>query len=262
MEKLNSYDLSRNWFDFCFENPELISPNHSAIYFFAIEHCNRLGWKEKFGFPTQMAMDAIGIKKHQTYIKYFEDLCKWGFFKLIQKSKNQYSSNIISLINAIPKNGKALDKAIIKHEAKQTESNGQSNSSILKQETIKQGTKKQDFDFSFVANNFSECFMNWIEYKNEIKDQYQSQKSIKACYNNLLKLSGGSVKKANAIVEQSIANGWRGLFEFKGKIEDVKTDIFELSFEPKYFDIPNDELFGYPNDILLERCKQGIYKRI
>lgn len=127
---MDIYSLSRNFWDFAFENPEKISPNHAAIYFFAIEHCNRLGWKEKFGIPSQMTMDAIGIKKHQTYIKYFEDLCEWGFFKLVQKSKNQYSANIISLISAMPKNGKALDKAIIKHTAKQIESNGQSNSSI------------------------------------------------------------------------------------------------------------------------------------
>lgn len=123
---MNGYELSRNWFDWCFENPEKINPNHSAIFFFAIEHCNRLGWKTKFGFPTQMVMDAIGIKKHQTYIKYFNELCEWGFFTLIQKSTNQYSANIISLGTAIPKNGKALDKAIITHTAKQTQSNGQS----------------------------------------------------------------------------------------------------------------------------------------
>lgn len=136
--KLNSYELSRNWFDFCFDNPEKINPNHTAIYFFAIEHCNRLGWKNKFGFPTQMAMEAIGIKKHQTYIKYFNDLVDWGFFNLVQKSTNQYSANIISLYNAIPKNGKALDKATITHAAKQTDSigqsTGQSNSSIIKQD--------------------------------------------------------------------------------------------------------------------------------
>jgi hypothetical protein len=127
---MDIYSLSRNFWDYAFENPEKISPNHAAIYFFAIEHCNRLGWKQKFGFPSQMTMDAIGIKKHQTYIRYFEDLCEWGFFNLIQKSKNQYSANIISLKTAMPKNGKALDKAIIKHTAKQTQSNGQSNSSI------------------------------------------------------------------------------------------------------------------------------------
>lgn len=136
MAEFNSYELSRNWFDWCFENPEKITPNHSAIYFFAIEHCNRLGWKTKFGFPTQMVMDAIGIKKHQTYIKYFNDLVEWGFLNLVQKSANQYSANIISLISAKPKSGKALDKAMINHAAKQIQSNGQSNSSIDKPNNI------------------------------------------------------------------------------------------------------------------------------
>lgn len=137
---MNGYELSRNWFDWSFENPELITPTHTAIYFFAIEHCNRLGWKDKFGFPTQMAMDAIGIRKHQTFTKHFTDLVEWGFIGLVQKSKNQYSANIISLKSAMPKNGKALDKAMIKHGAKQSQSTGQSMDSIDKQETNKQGT--------------------------------------------------------------------------------------------------------------------------
>jgi hypothetical protein len=142
MADINSYELSRKWFDWSFENPEKISPNHAAIYFFAIEHCNRLGWRNKFGFPTQMVMDAIGIKKHQTYIKYFNDLVEWGFFELVQKSINQYSANIISLVSAKPKSGKALDKAIITHAAKQIKSIGQSNGSINKPLTNKPLTNK------------------------------------------------------------------------------------------------------------------------
>lgn len=142
-----SYALSRKWFDWCFENPEKVSTNHAAIYFFAIEQCNRLGWKKKFGFPTQIAMEAIGIKKYQTYIKYFNELVEWGFFELVQKSINQHTSNIICLISAMPKNGKALDKATITHAAKQTEpmgqSTGQSNSPVYKQQTSKQINNKQ-----------------------------------------------------------------------------------------------------------------------
>lgn len=87
-----------------------------------------------------MVMDAIGIKKFQTYIRYFNDIVDWGFFRLVQKSTNQYSANIISLVSATPKNGKALDKAFIKHRAKQTESIGQSNSTIDKQVTSEQET--------------------------------------------------------------------------------------------------------------------------
>jgi len=149
---MNSYELSRNYFDWCFENPEKISVNHTAIYFFAIEHCNRLGWKAKFGFPTQMVMDALGIKKHQTYIRYFNELVEFGFIELIQKSQNQYSSNIISLNNDVPKNGKALDKAIINHRAKQIEtigqSNGQSNSSIDKPINKEPLTTNRSDDFA------------------------------------------------------------------------------------------------------------------
>jgi hypothetical protein len=49
--KLNNMDifkLTRSYWDFSFSNPEKIKPIHTAIYFFAIEHCNRLAWKEKF----------------------------------------------------------------------------------------------------------------------------------------------------------------------------------------------------------------------
>lgn len=132
---MNGYDLSRKWFDWTFENPERINPNHTALYFFIIEHCNRLGWKEKFGLPTTMAKEAIGIRSYNTYINTLNDLVEFGFINLIEKSKNQYSSNIVALSNF----DKALDKALVKHGTKQRESN----SSINKQQTNKQETIEQ-----------------------------------------------------------------------------------------------------------------------
>lgn len=127
---LDIYSLMRNWFNWCFENPDLIKPNHTALYFFTIEHCNRLGWKQKFGLPTEMAKDAIGIKSYNTYISTFNDLEKYGFIKVIERSKNQYSSNIIELSKFDKALDKALDKAIIKHVTKQSESTCQSIDSI------------------------------------------------------------------------------------------------------------------------------------
>jgi len=59
--KMNSYELSRNFFDWSFENPHKVTPNHIALFFFCIEHCNRLGWKQNFGLPTTMAKE---IKSH------------------------------------------------------------------------------------------------------------------------------------------------------------------------------------------------------
>jgi len=157
---MTGYERSRTFFNWAFENPDLVRPQHIAIYFFAQEHHNRLGSKDKFAFPSQMTMEAVGISQYKTYIKYFRELISFGFIEILQESKNQYSANIISLphsINALPKNTKALDKAFIIHKAKQDQSNiqsegegddiseGESDTSITKQinnKPINKETKK------------------------------------------------------------------------------------------------------------------------
>lgn len=177
---MNGYELSRAWFDWCFENPEKIKPIHTAIYFFAIEHCNRLGWKEKFGFPSQMTMDALGIKKFQTYSKALREITEWGFIEFVEKSKNQYSANIIRF--AVPKKGKAqgkaLDKAFVKHKAKQLKSTGQGMGvgmdTINKQVnniTNKQEREARAFDFLKISNpvRFETEFQ--MRFSNKIKNK-------------------------------------------------------------------------------------------
>ncbi len=166
---MNSYDLSRKWFDWTFENPERINPNHTALYFFIIEHCNRLGWKQKFGLPTTMAKEAIGIRSYNTYINTLNDLVEFGFIELIEKSKNQYSSNIIALSNFDKAHDKALDKALIKHTTKQL----QSIDSINKQETKNKETHIPTLDdfinyavskiHNINKDDVSLKYMSWLE---------------------------------------------------------------------------------------------------
>jgi hypothetical protein len=163
--KLTGYEISRAWWDFAFANPERIKPVHSALLFFAIEHCNRLGWKEKFGLPSQMAMEAIGIGSYNTYIPAFNDLCEWGFFTLIQKSKNQYSSSVIALSIFDKATDKALDKALIKHDTKHCESTEQSTGSIDKQET----KNKEQRTKRFVPPELSEV-IEYVQQNNFLPD--------------------------------------------------------------------------------------------
>lgn len=220
---MNSYDLSRTWFDFCFDNPEKISPNHTAIYFFAIEHCNRLGWKKKFGFPSQMTMDAIGIKKNQTYTKYFNDLVEWGFFELIQKSKNQWSANIISLISAMPKNGKALDKAIMKHAAKQLEGTGQSNSTIVKQ--VNKETNKLEIP-KYIDLNLWNDFLDMRKKKKAVN----SERALKALLNKLEDTEKQLAGAANAEIERSLINSWKSFYPEKIVKPKIMTNSERVAF--------------------------------
>ena len=152
---MNSYELSRNWFNYCFDNPEKVKPAHTAVYFFSIEHCNRLGWKEKFGFPSQMVMEAVGIKNWRTYSKVLNDLVDFGFIKMIEISKNQYSSNIIAIVKNTKAPTKALDKALQKHSTKQ----GQSTVSIDKQLNKEQ-----------VTTISVETFLLWFNKKKQLNN--------------------------------------------------------------------------------------------
>lgn len=119
MAKLDYYALMRNFWDFAFENPDVIKPVHCALYAFTVEHCNRLGWKQKFGLPASMVLDAIGIKSYSVYKKTFDDLVDFGFIEVIQYSRNQHSSNIVALKENCKANYKAYDKASVKHVTKQ-----------------------------------------------------------------------------------------------------------------------------------------------
>ena len=213
---LTGYELSRQWFDFSFENPEKIKPIHTAIYFFAIEHNNRLGWRKRFGYPTTMVMEAIGVKSYNTYINALRDLVSFGFVEMIEQSKNQHSANIIALSKYNKALDKALDKAFIKHATKQSESTQQSDSSIVKPLTSKPIKQLTNIEILFkdfnINNSLKEKILEYIDYRKEIKKPFKSEKSIVAL---IKKLSTDS--NAIAKINQTIENGWQGLFDLKEK---------------------------------------------
>lgn len=208
---MDIYSLSRNFWDYAYDNPDKIKPNHCALYFFIIEHCNRLGWKKKFGLPSMMSMEAIGIKSHNTYINTLNDLEEIGLITMIQRSKNQYSANIVALSNFDKAHSKALDKALIKHGTKQRESTIQSIDSI--DIPIYNNTNIQDYkstslqwkdDFEIFWNLYdkkidrSKCEKAWNKLRDSdidrimftIKEYVNANQDIKFRKNPLTYLNG------------------------------------------------------------------------
>ena len=88
------------------------------------------------------------------------------------------------------------------------------NNQHIKEEKDKSFSKKT-YDLSFVDGKYMSTFTEWLEYKAERKEKYKTESSLKACYNRLLKLSGDNPQIAAGIVQQSIANNYAGLFEYK-----------------------------------------------
>jgi hypothetical protein len=112
MYKQGGYHYHKIWFDFAFENNDLVSPSHTAMYLWFVELNNRLKWIDKFASPASQTMSCTGIKSYNTYKKIFNELVEFGFIKVITESKNQYTACIIAISKFDKAHNKALDKAI------------------------------------------------------------------------------------------------------------------------------------------------------
>lgn len=273
--ELNSYELSRRWFDWAFDNPELIKPEHTAIYFFAIEHCNRLGWKDKFGFPSQMVMDALGIKKNRTFIKYFDQLCDWGFIKLIQKSQNQYSSNIISLSFDCTKKDKAtakpLDKAMLNHRDKHMQKQVQPIGTIDKQLnnlTTEQLNQEQLNNIMPDGSyqKFLEIYSGWYEKRVGVKISFDGMqgKALKKIITFLIANSKEKNCTGGADAWEYILLNWHKLDKFyqdQIKVNQIQSNLPNILNQLKNGNSKSkpandrnnihhliDEMFGQPSE--------------
>lgn len=165
MGKMNGYELSRNWFNFSFENPDKVKPIHTAVFMWCVEKCNRLGWKEKFGLPTSEAMEAIGVASKNTYLKALNDLIDWGFINLIQKSKNQHQSKVIAISKFDTARGTPLDTALIQHV----------NGTIYATDTIdKPRTKETNKPINHVFSDF------WDSYDKKVGSKKKAEKKWNA----------------------------------------------------------------------------------
>ena len=101
----------------------------------------------------------------------------------------------------------------------------------------------ESFDFSFIGDDYKESFFSWLDYKRERRERYKSARSLKVCYNNLLKLSENNPAKAKLVVEQSIGNNYMGLFPLKNnRYETARTNINGNSSVPTDEQLISDTL--------------------
>jgi len=91
-----------------------------------------------------------------------------------------------------------------------------------KAEEIKEKENKTNLVLPF-SDNFLFAWNRWKQFrKDQHKFTYKSQDSEQSALNRLANISGHSEETALKIIDQSIANGWQGLFEIKKDPEPQK----------------------------------------
>lgn len=138
---MNGYNLAHRFFDWAFSHREDFKPTVSALYFYLIEVCNKLGWKPEFSISSKECMEGMGVSGYNTYKQAFDTLCKHGFVKVLKKGCNSYQANIITLLNFDRVTNEVTDKAPTEYERSNEQSNGDIHKTYKTNETIKTNSR-------------------------------------------------------------------------------------------------------------------------
>lgn len=65
---------------------------------------------------------------------------------------------------------------------------------------------------SYVDPRFAEAWLKWLDYRKEINNRYKSPKSERIGYDQFIKKSNNDPIQAMEMVDNTIANGYKGLF--------------------------------------------------
>lgn len=77
--------------------------------------------------------------------------------------------------------------------------------------------------FQIPDARFTRPWLEWLDYKKSRKETYKNSTSLQKLWNQLIKYSNNDPVLAQAVVDQSIANNYAGLFELKGNRITQKT---------------------------------------
>jgi len=194
-----------------------------ALFYELVAICNGEDWRDVFNCSNIELCFALNVNE-KTLIKARESLINAGLI-YYKSGKNK---RIISSYSFV-KEFKTTVTTTVNFTANQTANKGANQTA---NDTVDKGvndtgdstdynklkqkpnrnilSKVSHGDFDFISDEFLEAFSLWLEYKKD-----RREKSLKACYNKLVKLSKGNPAVASQIVDESIANNWAGFFELK-----------------------------------------------
>ena len=195
-----------------------------ALFYELVAICNGEDWRDVFDCSNIELCFALNVNE-RTLVKARESLINAGliYYKSGKSRRvvssysfvKEFKTTVMTTVNNTVDN--TPDKPTDKRGDKTTNSTTNSTDyNKLKQKPNENILSKVSHgDFDFISDEFLEAFSLWLEYKKDRRENYKSEKSLKACYNKLVKLSKGDPMIASQIIDEAIANNWAGFFELK-----------------------------------------------
>jgi hypothetical protein len=188
-----------------------LSASDVAVYFALLNYCNRLSWLNPFVCHWEIVCQYSKVSKN-TYYKSMNTLHERGYidFHLGQKNVSKPKVSVLKIEN---RKGTAVRTEREQQEEQKGNINKQINSKPDKPET----EKTEEVWNGIFSDGFAPEWASWLNFRKSIKKELKGE-SITRNFNSLVKLSGGNEQTAIAIIDQSISQGWTGLFQLKQPI--------------------------------------------
>lgn len=107
----------------------------------------------------------------------------------------------------------------------------------------KKEKEEQELIFPFESHEFLSYWNDWINYKSEEhKFHYKTVVSKQAALMKINKLSGGDEKTAIKIINESMANGWKGFFKLNNNEGNTKARKSNITEEQERFLATNPDI--------------------
>ena len=165
------FELSKNYWA---KAPEFgAKPFHHALYFYILNRANALRWKPTFGIPTGYTLEMMGTTSYKTYIQALEDLERFGLIQIVERAKNQHTSNVIALVEFTKATTEATTEADTKADSKQLPTHIQHNKTVKTKENSKDKKTNGDESPEFLE------FWNLYPKKVARKDAAKAYRKIK-----------------------------------------------------------------------------------
>lgn len=226
MNYLTEIKLFYDWLETHPLTPSAISLWHGLMFM-----ANRAGWVDEFAVPLSVLETRTGIPS-ATLFRIRHQLIEAGLIsvnspggsacaryrilsleqRFVSQSEKQNESRV---------GDKSKVRDFVQQFASQNEKQNESINKTKLNSDSKKKKKKESFSLeewvSGIESPWREIMRIWLEYKKARKEGYSSEMGSKACLTKLRNLSGNNPDTAQAIVEQSMANNWAGLFPLSGQ---------------------------------------------
>lgn len=193
------------------------NPSDCMLYFYLLDTCNALHWKQPFGQSDRYLSMVLGIsvptvreaknrlkqrglidfKAPEKGSKGIEGQTKYSF-STVQINYTDTLTDACTVPLTVPLTDACTDPL--------------TNNKLNK---TKQNKEKKDFDLSFVDIVFLPIVKDFIEYRKQIKKPYKTEQGVKTFYNEVVKLSGNNFQKAKKLAEHAKGKEWQTVYEIK-----------------------------------------------